>query len=55
MAERRRYWNEDAQRWEDITDRGRPPTVTPPPPLSPPSRSVPRRAAPSPRKTRLPR
>lgn len=43
MTERRRYWNEDTQSWEDSSDRGRTPTATPPsslgPGLSPPRRS----------------
>ncbi|MEV5885946.1 hypothetical protein AB0L74_25050 [Streptomyces sp. NPDC052020] len=40
MTERRTYWNEDTQSWEDGSGRGGTPTVTPPPPpgtdLSPP-------------------
>ncbi|GAA3851180.1 hypothetical protein [Streptomyces sedi] len=41
MAESRRYWNADAQCWEDPADRGRLPTVTDPPSptaLTPPPR-----------------
>lgn len=30
MTERRHYWNEDTQSWEDASDRGRQLTVTPP-------------------------